>query len=61
MTPTPAAPVQYSFSCSICAESSERICAFCTKDACENHLCARCSRCSDCCVCEMRRQSGGVN
>lgn len=42
------------FSCSICGESSTRICVYCTKDACENHLCVRCHRCSDCCACEMR-------
>ena len=42
------------FTCSICGESSREICTFCTKDACENHLCERCKRCSDCCVCEVR-------
>ena len=41
------------YSCSICAESSTRICCWCTKDACENHLCTRCGRCSDCCACEV--------
>ena len=41
------------FACSICGEESSRICARCTKDACDNHLCARCRRCSDCCECEV--------
>lgn len=40
------------FTCSICAEPSTEICAFCTKDACANHRCIRCKRCSDCCECE---------
>lgn len=40
------------FTCSICGESSQEICVFCTKDTCENHLCQRCHSCSDCCVCE---------
>jgi hypothetical protein len=40
------------FSCSICGESSQEICVYCTKDACANHLCERCHRCSDCCLCE---------
>ena len=40
------------FTCSICGESSEEICVYCTKDTCANHLCERCKRCSDCCVCE---------
>lgn len=40
------------FACSICGEASHRICTFCTKDACGNHLCQRCLRCSDCCLCE---------
>ncbi len=40
------------FTCSICGESSQEICVYCTKDTCENHLCQRCHRCSDCCVCE---------
>jgi len=39
--------------CSICAEESTRICARCTKDACDNHLCEKCRRCSDCCECEV--------
>jgi hypothetical protein len=30
-----------------------RICARCTKDACNNHLCEKCLRCSDCCECEV--------
>jgi hypothetical protein len=41
------------FACSICGEESTRICARCTKDACDNHLCARCQCCSDCCECEV--------
>lgn len=41
------------FACSICEQESTRICAFCTKDACNIHLCARCSCCSDCCPCEV--------
>src|ERR1039457_691959 len=42
------------FTCSICGEESTRICARCTKDACDNHLCERCLRCSDCCECEVK-------
>jgi hypothetical protein len=41
------------FTCSICGDRSTHICVFCTKDACENHLCQRCHRCSDCCTCDM--------
>jgi hypothetical protein len=41
------------FTCSICGEDSTRICARCTKDACNNHLCERCLECSDCCDCEV--------
>jgi hypothetical protein len=41
------------FACSICEQESTRICAFCTKDACDNHLCERCGSCSDCCECEV--------
>jgi len=41
------------FSCSICGEESTLICARCTKDACDNHLCPKCLRCSDCCECEV--------
>jgi hypothetical protein len=41
------------FACSICAEESTRICARCTKDACDNHLCEKCAKCSDCCECEV--------
>lgn len=41
------------FVCSICEQESTRICAFCTKDACDNHLCERCGCCSDCCECEV--------
>jgi hypothetical protein len=42
------------FTCSICGEESTRICVWCTKDACNNHLCEKCLRCSDCCACEVR-------
>jgi hypothetical protein len=41
------------FVCSICGEESTRICARCTKDACNNHICEKCNRCSDCCECEV--------
>jgi hypothetical protein len=41
------------FTCSICGEASNNICAYCTKDACRNHRCERCKRCSDCCECEV--------
>src|SRR6266496_2630149 len=41
------------FLCSICGEESSRICARCTKDSCNNHICERCLRCSDCCECEV--------
>jgi hypothetical protein len=44
--------------CSICAEESTRICARCTKDACNNHLCEKCLRCSDCCECEVTLSDG---
>jgi len=41
------------FACSICSEPSHKICIFCTKDACNNHLCQRCLCCSECCHCDM--------
>ncbi len=41
------------FNCSICGEESTRICVWCTKDTCGNHLCDKCGRCSDCCECEV--------
>ena len=41
------------FHCTICGEESTRICVWCTKDTCANHLCERCGRCSDCCECEV--------
>ena len=41
------------FHCTICGEESTRICVWCTKDACSNHLCAKCARCSDCCECDV--------
>jgi hypothetical protein len=40
------------FTCSICGETSQEICVYCTKDTCANHMCERCHRCSDCCICE---------
>jgi hypothetical protein len=43
------------FTCSICEEPSQRICCWCTKDACDNHICVTCGRCSDCCVCDALR------
>ena len=42
------------FTCNICGEESTRICARCTKDACDNHLCEKCLKCSDCCECEVK-------
>lgn len=42
-----------SFTCSICGDMSHKICVYCTKDACNNHLCRRCMRCSECCQCDM--------
>lgn len=41
------------FSCSICEQESTRICGYCTKDACDMHICERCGCCSDCCQCEV--------
>ena len=41
------------FNCTICGEESTRICVWCTKDTCANHLCQKCGRCSDCCECEV--------
>lgn len=55
---TPPPPPEKHFECSICGELSTAICTWCTKDACENHLCAKCGRCSDCCDCEQVRASG---
>lgn len=46
---TPAAQ----FRCSICDSASTRICLYCTRDTCENHVCVKCGRCSDCCACEV--------
>jgi hypothetical protein len=43
----------FTFQCSICGDSSTKLCVYCTKDACNNHLCDRCHRCSDCCLCEL--------
>lgn len=42
-----------SFNCSICGDASHKICVYCTKDACNNHLCHRCMCCSECCHCDM--------
>ena len=42
-----------SFTCSICGDTSHKICVYCTKDACSNHLCLRCMCCSECCHCDM--------
>ena len=52
--PVPAVVVS-PWNCSICAEPSQSICLFCTKDTCDNHLCVRCGRCSDCCTCDVSR------
>jgi hypothetical protein len=41
------------FRCHICADPSTHICLYCTKDACDNHVCVKCGRCSDCCACEV--------
>jgi len=41
------------YQCYICGDPSARICVYCTKDACENHICEKCARCSDCCACEV--------
>ena len=41
------------FWCYICSDPSTNICLYCTKDACDNHLCEKCGRCSDCCACEV--------
>lgn len=49
------------FTCSICGEPSHRICVYCTKDACGNHLCDRCQRCSDCCECDQPRMAHEEN
>src|ERR1041385_8938258 len=47
------------FVCNICGEESTRICARCTKDTCNNHLCEKCFRCSDCCECEVALSDSG--
>jgi len=56
MTP-PANASAAGFRCCICEEASSRLCVWCTKDACDNHLCSHCHRCSDCCECEVRLDS----
>ena len=56
MNPSSSTTAQKTFQCSICTEASTRICVWCTKDACDNHLCGRCGRCSDCCECEVVRE-----
>jgi len=43
----------FTFQCSICGDVSTKLCVYCTKDACNNHLCDRCHRCSDCCLCDL--------
>jgi hypothetical protein len=43
----------FTFQCSICGDSSTKLCLYCTKDACDNHLCERCHYCSDCCLCDL--------
>jgi len=58
MNPAPSPPAMQ-FECSICGEASQQICGWCTKDACQNHLCAKCLRCSDCCDCEQFRDESG--
>lgn len=59
ITPAPQRPqpAEFAFRCSICEEASTRVCAWCTKDACDNHLCPECQRCSDCCECQAERRS----
>jgi hypothetical protein len=49
------------FACSICEQESTKICAFCTKDACDNHLCERCGCCSDCCECDVPLDEAAVH
>lgn len=44
------------FVCTICGEPSTKICVYCTKDTCENHICPKCLRCSDCCECPAQNQ-----
>jgi L-lactate utilization protein LutB len=41
------------FHCTICGQESTRICVWCTRDNCVNHLCEKCGRCSDCCECQV--------
>jgi hypothetical protein len=41
----------HQYACSICLEGSHLLCAWCAKDACDDHYCTRCHRCSDCCQC----------
>jgi hypothetical protein len=43
----------FTFQCSICGDVSTKLCVYCTKDACNNHLCDRCHHCSDCCLCDL--------
>jgi hypothetical protein len=44
------------FHCYICGEPSTEICARCTRDTCDNHICERCLLCSDCCTCDERHR-----
>ena len=48
------------YTCSICGDTSGEICVYCTKDACQNHICRKCLRCSDCCECEVPLDSTEV-
>jgi len=50
-------PAMGQFLCHICSEPSQTLCRWCTKDTCQNHLCATCSRCSDCCDCDQRKMT----
>lgn len=57
MTPNqPASTASKTFHCYICKETSTSICAHCTRDTCELHLCERCKRCTDCCACHLDQQ-----
>lgn len=49
------------FQCSICGDMSTKLCIYCTKDACNNHLCDRCHRCSDCCLCDLPSNAPDVS
>jgi len=51
---TSGAETASGFRCYICGEPSTEICARCTRDTCDNHICERCLLCSDCCTCDER-------